>query len=218
MREPAEPVVQYGPCMRRQRNKNVALEVCHPGLGGIGQTVACRYGDDEVLRRKQPRFNTGGNVVPATEGDVHVPAEDTVHGRLRKILAEEFDLDTRVVAPDLPGEPAHQGMGGSPRVGHPNAPDFALVRGTDRDARPARGIDDLRCRPDERLSGACQLDAAGASVEQPGSQLTFQLLDTAADRRLRHVKFFCRAAEVQLFCHRQEGSDLLDLHACDYYI
>lgn len=173
-------------------------------------------GDHEVLRCKQARFNPGSNVVPTTEGDVHVATDHTVHGRLGKVLAEELDLDARVVAPDLSGEPAHQGMGGGAGIGDPDAPDFSFVCCVDRDARPAGGINDVRCRPDERLSGAGQLDAAGTPVEQTGSQLPFQLLDAAADRRLGHVQLLRRAAKVQLFCHRQEGADLLDLHASDY--
>lgn len=116
-------------------------------------------------------------------------------------MAEELDLDPRVVAPDLPGKPAYKGVGGGADIGHPDAPDLLLVRGVDRDARPARGIDDLRCRSDERFARAGQLDAAGTSVEEPGTQLTFELLDAAADRRLRHVQLFGGTSEVQLLCH-----------------
>lgn len=55
-------------------------------------------------------------------------------------------------------------------------------------------------------------DRAAAPVEQDRAQLLLNLLDLAAERRLRHVQPFGRTAKVQLLGHGDEIGQLFEVH------
>ena len=54
-----------------------------------------------------------------------------------------------------------------------------------------------------------QLDLPVVPFQQLGADGLLQLLDLPAQRRLGHVQAFRRAAEVKLFCHRDESGQLV---------
>ena len=60
-----------------------------------------------------------------------------------------------------------------------------------------------------------QGDAAAIALEEPDAQLVLERAHLLRDARLREVQLLGRAAEVQLFGHRHEGSELPELHKPD---
>jgi hypothetical protein len=63
-----------------------------------------------------------------------------------------------------------------------------------------------------RTTAGCQAHRPGVAVEQACLQLVLELSDGATQWRLRHVKPFGGAAEVQLLGDRQECLQLRDVH------
>ena len=63
-----------------------------------------------------------------------------------------------------------------------------------------------------RFAALGQPDAAPGALEQCDTDGAFQRLDLLAERRLRHAEPTRRAAEIQLFSHRNEGTDMAQFH------
>jgi hypothetical protein len=64
----------------------------------------------------------------------------------------------------------------------------------------------------KRFAGIRQDHVGTVTIEQRRADLVLQRLDLAAERGLRDVQLFCRAAEVQQLGHSFEVTELAQLH------
>ena len=64
----------------------------------------------------------------------------------------------------------------------------------------------------QRAAQLAEMGIGALAVKQRAAELLFQLLDGARQRRLRNVRPFRGAREVQFLAQRQEVADLMHFH------
>lgn len=185
---------------------------CAIDTASASAAVGLRDGDDQFLDGDHAGAHDGGNVIPSAECDIDVATGQQLHRRLGEVLTEQFEVDARVVLVDGAGELSDHHVGGRARIRQPDVADLARSGRPGDSAHPIQGVQHLLGGCDQRLSDGGQRDLASAPFEQSRAQSPLQLLDAAADRRLRHVEALCGAPEMQFIGDSEEGAQLLQIH------
>ena len=173
-----------------------------------GQGMAGRNGHHHGFAVKKPRiknvFVEGRTCQPQVQFSRfqgldlftghHFLQVDVDVGKDRRDLLQQGPQDT---------EPAGRGETDSQKAGAARGDPAGGDRGAFGEGQQPPGF------LQEGGSRRGQLDLPVVPFQQLGADGLLQLLDLPAQRRLGHVQAFRRAAEVKLFCHRDESGQLV---------
>ena len=199
-----QPVGEHRPFVRRQGDEELVCQLAKSRDRGAGEGM--RVG------RATTSESTITTWVETSAGTMSQrPREMSVSPWRSRFIAgwAKFWLDSSSWMPGRVerisrARAGNQPVRGDASEGDAAEADLAFVGGAHRRRGVAYGLKNRARWAINAATARRQRDRTGVAVEQPRAQFALQLLDGPAQRRLRHVKSFGGATEVQFLGHGEE--------------